>query len=89
MKFERKLPYTIHIESSANGGFIVRAGCCTLAYTDPVNLITDLEIYLRDPKAVERTYHELDDTPHVAQPDRVQPDSPRPIATSAPLGGRY
>jgi len=56
MKFKKVLSRDIIISSSHNEGFIVKVGCCTLAYANADSLIADLKEYLANPGAIDKQY---------------------------------
>jgi len=60
MKFGKAMGRGISIRPSSNNGFIAKIGCCTMVYKNAEDLLTDLEEYLKDPKAVEKEYNDAD-----------------------------
>jgi len=58
IEFKNPLPYDIKISGSANGGFILQAGCCTCTFTDKNTMLAAIEDYINDPKGVEEKYNE-------------------------------
>ncbi len=59
MEFGNALPYDINIRGSHNKGFIVKAGCCTLVFTDKKVMLNAIEDYINDPKKMEEEYNKL------------------------------
>lgn len=57
MKFKKVLKNDIVISSSHNNGFIVKIGCCTLAYGCADDLLRDLKDYLENPESIEKEYN--------------------------------
>ncbi len=51
-----KIPYTIQIDGTDNGGFIVKVGCRTLTYKSQENLLDALGEYLATPLVVADEY---------------------------------
>jgi hypothetical protein len=58
MEFNNPLPYDINISGSANGGYILRAGCCTCVFTDLKEMLAAIEEYANYPKAMEKKYND-------------------------------
>lgn len=56
MKFKKALNRDIVISSSHNGGFIVKVGCCVLAYGCADDLLKDLKDYLENSESIEKEY---------------------------------
>ena len=57
MIFKKAIPYDIIIQPTKNNFFVVRIGCCTMAYTDKDKMVEDLQFYLTQPKEVEKAYN--------------------------------
>ena len=77
-----KIPYTIQIDGTDNGGFIVKVGCRTLTFKNQENLLSALETYLENPEIVADGYAKT----FGWSTDLVAP----PVATAiqpAPAGG--
>ena len=55
--FGRLLNYDIHISATNNNCYIVKVGCCTMAYDNHVDLLNHLRQYLTDLKGTENKYH--------------------------------
>lgn len=59
MEFKKAIPRTITIEPTANGGFIVTAGCCTLCFGNTARMVEAMDEYLSDPEGHEKRYNEM------------------------------
>lgn len=71
LNFKRAMPYDIHIESSANGGFIVRVGCCTCVYAHVNEMMDEIKSYINDPEAAVKEYNQCRGNPQaVPMPDQ-------------------
>lgn len=86
IEFREAIPHTITIKSSANGGYIVRAGCVTLCFNNGQMLVEALAEYLKYPKGVENRYNESKGniiSPIASRPPNSNPSScePRRMAT--------
>lgn len=80
MVFGKSIPYDINIKPTMNNGFIVKAGCATLVFSDKEGLLQFLQEYLSDPKKVEKEYNE-------ANRNRVEAAQQEPCdEESAPTG---
>lgn len=66
MRFRRAIPYDVTISSSANGGYIVRVGCCTAVYTDASVLLSNLADYLYNPEETGKEYNQQFGPQHIA-----------------------
>ncbi len=53
-----KIPYTIQIDGTDNGGFIVQVGCRRLTFTSRESLVDALREYLGDPQGVAERFAE-------------------------------
>ena len=51
-----KIPYTIQIDGTDNGGFIVQVGCRRLTFTSRESLVDALREYLGNPQGVAERY---------------------------------
>lgn len=59
VEFKTAMPREINIRPTANGGFIVQTGCCTLCFADNQSLVAGLRQYLDDPEGHEKRYNEM------------------------------
>jgi len=58
MNFEKSFKYDTQINPSANGGFIVQIGCCSLVFKDCTSMFESLlDIYLH-PEQSEKEYNQ-------------------------------
>jgi len=85
LKFKRAIPYDIHIESTANDGFIVRVGCCICVYTNIDEMMDDIKEYINDPETAEKQYNQCRGNPRaVPMPDECcQEQAPIGYGTTA------
>ena len=74
-----KIPYTIQIDGTDNGGFIVQVGCRRLTFRSKESLVDALRGYLGDPQGVTERYAKTFEWGQVAP-------FPEAMATD-PLGG--
>ncbi len=67
MEFKTAINHNIQIVPTHNNGFIVHAGCCTLAYKNTSDLMDDLADFLNDPMGAEAKYQKAqNDLDHLA-----------------------
>ncbi len=59
MEFGNALPYDINIRGSHNKGFILKAGCCTLVFTDKKTMLNAIADYINEPEKMEKEYNKL------------------------------
>jgi hypothetical protein len=57
MKFKQVLNREIVISASHNEGFVVKVGCCTLAYGCADDLLRDLKDYLENSESIDKEYN--------------------------------
>jgi hypothetical protein len=62
MEFKQKFPWHITVRPSANNGFNVEVGCCSLVYTDEDKMLADLREFLAHPKRVIAAYNKRPDS---------------------------
>ena len=51
--------YNINIRHTANGGCIVKVGCCEAAFSTPEEMLQALAEFYDDPKKIEKEYNEI------------------------------
>lgn len=59
IKFEKRINHNIQIIPSANNGFIINVGCCSMCYGDSASLLLDLKKFLENPEKIEKDYNEF------------------------------
>lgn len=84
MKLGFAIPHKITIRASANMGFIVKVGCGEFTAPDEINLLADLEQYLKDPEKWEKEYNELPGAAWSGRGgdviERTDPEPPHPFS---------
>ena len=70
-EFKRASTHNINIRHTANGGCIIKVGCCEAAFTTPDEMLETLADYYKDPDRMEKEYNK-----------KVGP----PMETSDPIG---
>jgi len=81
VKFKRTLPFDVLISGAANGGYVVRVGCCTMCYgqakAEREALLRDLSQYLLQPIETIEAYENSSayplNVPSVAPPTTLGP----------------
>jgi hypothetical protein len=58
------MKHTIEISPTANKGYIVKVGCCTLCYSTLNDMLDDLGEYFKDPEKVEAEYNKFSEDEH-------------------------
>lgn len=59
-EFKRASKHGINIRHTANGGCIIKVGCCEAAFTTPDEMLETLADYYKDPEGMEKEYNALD-----------------------------
>lgn len=80
MKIGNDVKHKITIEPASNGGFFVKVGCATAAFSGKVDLLKGFKAFIERPDVYTKLYNESggavpegEDCEEEARPERVRP----------------